>query len=164
MIARLTPGGYETELRMSEEHLEAFRFRLVPAGTRTVATRTKLTFLGIGQDDRRDLTPPPLRLAARLVPGVSWNDAYKAGSLLVRVRSTVLRRDAVEVGGKSLPVVVVRIRSDTEGAHPGTRIETLWWSPSLALALRHDDDLEVGGVFSLRERSTARLLSTVPRT
>lgn len=164
MIARLAPGGYETELRLSEEHLEGFSYRLVPAGTRTVASRTKLTFLGIGQDDRRDMRPPPLRLPATFRAGQTWRDTYRAGSLVIRVRSRVVRSATVRLGGRSIPCWVVRITSDTEGTHPGTRVETLWWSPPLGLALRRTDDLQVGGVFSLKERATMRLLSATPRT
>ncbi|MEW6582664.1 MAG: hypothetical protein AB1416_07890 [Actinomycetota bacterium] len=164
MIVRLVPGGYETELRVSEEHLEGFRYRVTSRGTLAVSTRTKLTFLGLGRDDRRTLTPRPLHLPARPAVGAGWRDVYKAGSLLVRVQSRVLRAETVRVGGRSVPTVVVRIRSDTEGVHPGRRIETLWWSPDLALVVRRVDDLEIGGTFSFDETATMRLVSTTPRT
>lgn len=164
MIVRRVPGGYETELHLSEEHLETFRYRVDAAGTHATDTRTKLTFLSIGRDDRRRLQPAPLHLPADLRVGRSWHGAYKAGSLAVRVNSKIARSENVRVGGRAFRAYVVSIRSDTAGDHPGRRIETLWWSPELALPVRHRVDLDVGGIVGLEGTATLSLLSARPRT
>ena len=86
------PGGYREELDISEEHVESSLLRVGKAGaTRRVSTRTKVTFLGVGRDDRRELRPPPLRFPPRLPVGATWSSRYTAGTLPVNVRSRVLR-------------------------------------------------------------------------
>jgi hypothetical protein len=164
MIVRRIPGGYETELRLSEEHIEGFTYRVDSRGTWATATRTKLTFLSFGRDDRRRLVPAPLHLPASLRVGLAWSDTCKAGDLIVRATSRVLRTETVRVAGRAFDTFVVSIRSDTEGAHPGRRIETLWWSPELALPLRHQTDLRIGGTVGLAGEATLQLLSARPRT
>ena len=159
-----TPAGYEEEWRLSEEHIEAFRYRVAPGGARTVWTRTKLTFLGFGRDDRRDLRPPPLRMPLRPRVGQTWRSSYMAGDLPVMVAARVLRREPVRVGGRPVPALVVHVHSETGGAHPGTRDERVWWAPSLALALRMEVDMEVRGTFGLSGEARLELESTDPRT
>jgi hypothetical protein len=155
-------GGYRAELGISQEHVESVTLRVGPRGTREVARRTKVTFLGFGRDDRRALRPPPLRLPARLAAGRTWSGAYRAGDLPVTFTSRVLRRDAVEVDGRRWAVWVVRSESETGGVHPGDRTDTWWWSPRLALALRWEIDMHIGGPASLDTRATLQLARTTP--
>lgn len=157
-------GGYQEELSLSEQHVEGIRFRVTPTGTRAVWRRTDITFAGFGRDDRRDLRPPPLHLPRRLPVGRSWSGRYRAGSLPVTYRSEVLRREAVEVGGERLPTIVVRTVGDTGGAHPGTRVDTFWWSPRLALPLRWTIDMEIRGTASLDTQADLRLEALEPLT
>ncbi len=157
------PGGYREELRVSEEHVEASLLRVTRAGTKRISTRTKVTFLGVGRDDRRELRPAPVRFPARLRAGATWRDTYVAGSLPVSVRSRVLRADAVEVEGRSLPVMVVRSITDTGGTHPGRRTDTVWWSVGRALPLRWSIDTEIRGIAKLRTRAELTLESLAPR-
>jgi hypothetical protein len=154
--------GYRAQLSMSQEHVEGVTLRVGTAGTHEVARRTKVTFLGFGRDDRRTLRPAPLWLPSRLRAGRAWSGAYSAGDLPVTYRSRVLRRDAVEVDGRRWAVWVVRSQSRTGGAHPGDRTDTWWWSPRLALTLRWDIDMRIGGPASLDTRATLHLLRTAP--
>jgi len=155
-------GGYRAQLGMSEEHVEGVTLRVGEAGTREVARRTKVTFLGFGRDDRRTLRPPPLWLPARLSAGRTWGGSYTAGSLPVTYRSRVLRRDAVEVDGRRWAVWVIRSESETGGVHPGDRTDTWWWSPRLALPLRWTIDMRIGGPATLETRADLALVSTSP--
>lgn len=157
-------GGFEEELSLSEEHVEGVRFRVSRGGTRAVWRRTDVTFVGFGRDDRRDLRPPPLHMPRRLAVGRTWSGRYTAGSLPVTYRSEVLRREAAEVGGERIPAFVVRTIGDTGGAHPGTRVDTFWWSPRLALPLRWTIDMSVRGIAKLDTHSDLRLQSAVPLT
>lgn len=157
-----TPGGYLEELSLSREHVEATRFRVSAAGVRAEWRRTDVTFAGIGRDDRRDLVPPPLHMPRMLRPGASWAGDYRAGDLEVGYRSRALRREPVEVGGRALPAVVVRVDSVTRGAHPGTRRDTIWWSPALHLPLRWRIALDIGGPASLRTDADLRLREAAP--
>jgi hypothetical protein len=163
-VVTLVPEGYQEELDISEQHKEGVRFRVTKAGTRATWRRTDVTFLGIGRDDRRDLVPPPLQLPARLPPGRTWSGRYVAGELPVSYRSEVLRRESVQVGGRRLPVVVYRSSSDTGGAHPGTRVDTIWWSPALALPLRWSIDMRIRGTVRLDTRADLVLEDTEPLT
>lgn len=163
-VVTSAPGGFEEELSLSEEHVEGVRFRVSRAGTRAVWRRTDVTFVGFGRDDRRALRPPPLHLPRRLAVGRAWSGRYIAGSLPVTYRSEVLRRETVEVGGERPPAFVVRTVGDTGGAHPGTRVDTFWWSPRLALPLRWTIDMSVRGIAKLDTEADLRLQSAVPLT
>lgn len=161
-VVTAAAGGYAAQLSMSEEHIEGVTLKVGATGSREVARRTKVTFLGFGRDDRRALRPPPLWLPARLTAGRTWSGTYTAGDLPVTYRSRVLRRDAVEVDGRRWAVWVVRSESRTGGIHPGDRTETWWWSPRLALPLRWDIDMRIGGPATLATRATLQLVTTTP--
>jgi hypothetical protein len=163
-IVRPIRGGFQGELNLSAEHVEGARYRTTVAGLRETWRRTKVTFLGFGRDDRRRLAPSRLFMPARPRPGRAWNAAYRAGDLPVTVRSRVLRAEGVRVAGLELRTLVVQVDSVTGGAHPGTRRETLWWAPSLGLAVRQDLRMDVGGTVKLEVRAQLELESTAPRT
>jgi hypothetical protein len=159
-----TGEGFQEELSLSEQHIEAVRFRMASEGARAVWRRTDVTFVGIGRDDRRELRPPPLHMPRRPAVGRTWSGRYVAGELPVSYRSEVVRRETVEVGGERLPAVVVRTVGDTGGAHPGRRVDTFWWSPRLALPLRWTIDMEIRGTVTLDTTADLRLQALDPRT
>jgi hypothetical protein len=163
-VITLTRDGYLEELDLSQEHVEAVRLRMTPAGSRAVWRRTKVTFVGLGRDDRRELRPPPLHLPRDLAVGRRWSGRYTAGELPVAFRSEVLRREPVEVAGRDLPAVVVRTIGDTGGVHPGTRTDTIWWSPALALPLRWTIDMEIRGPVTLDTSADLVLQDPTPAT
>ena len=156
------PGGYAEELDISEEHIEGQRLRVGEDGARQVSRRSKVTFLGVGRDDRRTLHPAPLRMPRRLPVGATWSARYTAAQLPMSARSVVLRADAVEVGGRRVAVRVIRTVVVTGGIHHGRRIDTLWWSPALALPLRWSIDMRISGIVSLRTRAELTIESTSP--
>jgi hypothetical protein len=162
LVVTAAAGGYGQELDLSEEHIEGVRLRVGPTGTYEVSRRTKVTFVGIGRDDRRTLRPQPLALPPDLAPGRTWSGSYSAGGLPVSYRSTVLRAEEVEVGGVRLPAFVIRSVARTGGPHPGDRIDVTWWSTALSLPLRWDIDTRIGGTFSLTTRARLDLESTTP--
>lgn len=158
------PGGYREQLDISGEHVESSLLRVGRAGaSRRVSTRTKVTFLGVGRDDRRELRPPPLRLPPRLAVGATWSSRYTAGTLPISVRGSVLRKDVVEIDGRRLPVVVVRSVTDTGGTHPGRRTDVIWWSVPRALPLRWSIDAEIRGIAKLRTRAELAMETLAPR-
>ena len=162
-VVTLAPGGYAQELDISEEHIEGVRVRVGPAGAREVSRRTKVTFLGVGRDDRRDLRPPPLRTPRPLTVGRTWSGRYTAGDLPVEFHSSVLRSEVVVIDGRRVAARVVRTVGDTGGVHPGRRIDVIWWSPALSLPLRWDIDMRIGGPVTLRTTAPLELESLEPR-
>jgi hypothetical protein len=163
-VVTTTGEGFQEELSISEQHIEGVRFRVTPEGSRAVWRRTDVTFLGIGRDDRRELRPPPLHMPLRPAVGATWSGRYVAGELPVAYRSEVVRRETVEVAGEPLSALVVRTVGDTGGAHPGRRVDTSWWSPSLALRLRWTIDMEIRGTVTLDTTADLRLEALDPRT
>lgn len=161
-VVTALPGGYREELDLSEEHVESVDLRVGPRGALEVARRTKVTFLGVGRDDRRTMRPPPLRMPRTLRVGDAWSDRYVAGTLPISARARVLRKDAVEVDGERRAVMVIRSVTDTGGTHPGRRTGTMWWSPGLALPLRWTIDMEIRGIARLRTRSDLVMESLEP--
>ncbi len=162
MVVTPAAGGYGRELDISEEHIEGVRVRVDAGGSHEVSRRTKVTFVGVGQDDRRDLTPAPLSVPPVLAAGTAWSGRYSAGGLPVTFRSGILRSEAVEVGGRRMPAWVIRTVADTGGPHPGRRTDTIWWSAPLSLPLRWEIDMEIRGVFSLATHARLTLASTTP--
>jgi hypothetical protein len=163
-VATPLSRGFQEQLSLSEQHIEAVRFRVTRDGSWATWRRTDVTFVGIGRDDRRALRPAPLHLPRRLSVGLAWSGRYTAGELPVSYRAEVLRREAVEVGDRRLPSFVVRTTSDTGGAHPGRRVDVFWWSPRLALPLRWTIDMEIGGTVSLDSTADLRLEAAEPVT
>lgn len=162
-VITAAPGGYAEELDLSDEHIEGVRLRVGAKAVREVSRRTDVTFLGVGRDDRRDLAPAPVRLKRPLAVGARWASRYLLGELPARSRGRVLRTDVVEVEGTSIPVFVVRIVAETEGAHPAVRTDTLWWSSAHSLPLRWTIDTRVEGAVSLRTRAELALESVTPQ-
>lgn len=159
------PGGYQEELALAAEHMEAVRFEPVAGGgRRAVWRRTDITFVGVGRDDRRDLTPPPVDRPAGMRVGSTWTSRYMAGELSVVSRSEVLRAEAVRVGDRDLPALVIRTVGDTTGAHPGRRTDVVWWSDELRMPLRWSIDMRVRGVARIDTRTELRLRDATPRT
>lgn len=163
-VIRSVDGGYDEALHLADQHVEQLRLRLGPDGWRAVERRTHLTFAGIGRDDRRALAPPPLHLPQTMAIGYRWTSQYRAGDLRVVARGRVLARGTVRVEGHPHPVAIVRIVGDTEGAHFGRRIDTLWWSTAHSLALRWRIDMRLRGVVRLDAQSDLHLESLTPRT
>jgi hypothetical protein len=157
-------GGFQEQLSLSEQHIEGVRFRVTRHGSWATWRRTDITFVGFGRDDRRDLRPAPLHLPRKLSVGLAWSGRYTAGELPVSYRAEVVRREAVEVGGRRLPSFVVRTTSDTGGAHLGRRVDVFWWSPRLALPLRWTIDMEIRGTVGLDSTADLRLEAAEPVT
>jgi hypothetical protein len=164
-VVTTVAGGYAEELDISREHIEGLRLRVAAdGGSHAVSRRTEVDFLGVGRDDRRDLRPPPVHLPHALPVGRAWSGRYTAGELPVSFHSRVLRREAVEIERRRIPCVVVRTVGDTGGAHPGTRTDTRWWSPALALPLRWTIDMRIRGVVTLDTHADLTLENITPRT
>lgn len=161
-VSEAGPDGYLGELALADQHLEAVRYAVADGWVRSVWRRTDITLAGVGRDDRRDLVPPPRWMPLRPRVGREWVDRYEAGPLPVVARTRITGRDTVEVDGRPLPVLVVRIGSDTGEPYPGTRTETLWWSEDLALALRWRIVDDIRGLARLDLTTDLTLTSTAP--
>ena len=162
LVVTSRPDGWEAELAYSRQHIEAMRVARRGGELRVTFRRTKVTFAGFGRDDRRAVEPPSLLLPAHPSPGTRWRETYRTGDLNVRAGNRVLRNERVRVGDRDIDVVVLSSHSDTDGPHPGTRDETVWWAPSVAIPVRWDVDMDIGGTFAFRARSSVRLTSAVP--
>ncbi len=163
-VITATADGYEEELSLAAEHVEAVRFApFAGGGRRAVWRRTDITFVGVGRDDRRDLVPAPVDRPAGLAVGSTWSARYRAGDLPVTSRSEVLRSETVRVGDRDLPALVIRTVGDTGGVHPGRRVDLVWWSTALHLPLRWEIDMKVRGVARITTRTDLRLRETSPR-
>ena len=171
-ISRDTPGaarlvvtssgsGWEAELSYSRQHIEGARYELRDGAIRVTSRRTKVTFAGFGQDERRTVDPPSVFLPAGARPGTQWTEAFHTGDVSVSTQNRVLRTEQVAVDGKGLDTLVVESRSTTSGVHPGTRTEILWWAPALGLPVRWDVNMDIGGVFAFRSRISVALVSAI---
>jgi hypothetical protein len=153
------------ELELSREHLEAQRFRMTPRGDLLVWRRTRLSILGVSQDDAHTITPPTtLSIPRRLRPGTRWSQRFHDGDLPVSVENRTTRRRTSTLGdGSALATFEIESRSKTGGAHPGTEVDVDWRSQALQLDARMSIVRHINGVFPYRLEATATLLSAQPR-
>ncbi len=163
LVVTTRPDGWDAEMDYSRQHIESMR--VVPHGgeLRITFRRTKVTFAGFGRDDRRSVDPPSLFLPANPAPGANWRESYRTGDINVKVENRIVRRERVRVGDREVDALVVTSHSDTDGPHPGTRDETLWWAPALALPVRWDVEMDIGGTFAFRAKMSVKLASTAPQ-
>jgi hypothetical protein len=157
-------GGYHEDLRHSEEHVEEVRFLVDGTGSHAVWRRTKVTFVGIGEDDANDVTPPSLEHPAKLRVGASWDGRYAQGDLDVSFASRVTKRASVTLDGTKVPAFVIQTVSDFSGSTTGQRTDELWWAPSLALPVRWTIAMTTGGSSEFEIDADLRLLSATPAT
>ena len=95
--------------------------------------------------------------------GAALTERYRTGDISVRVASRVARREHVAVDGTSVEALVGESRSTTTGA-PGTRVDTLWWASAVGLHVRWDVDMDIGGVFAFRSRTSLKPVQTTATT
>lgn len=164
LVVTRRPDGWESELSYSRQHIEGARYALRDGAVRITWRRTKVTFAGFGRDDRRSVEPPSLFVRSDVKVGDRWKETFRTGDLTVRADTRVVRTEAVDVDGRTVPTYVIASSSITEGPHPGTRRETLWWAPSLRLPVRWDVDMDIGGTFTFRTNTSVVLRSVVPAT
>jgi hypothetical protein len=161
-IVTPSPGGFTAELRVSGEHTEAYRYVVADGWVRMAWRRVDVTFLRLGRDDRREVVPAARWLPLRPRVGQAWPVAYTTGTLRTTGRGEVVRRGMLAVGGAPEAAWLVRTTTRTAGAHGGTRLEEVWWSPRLAMPLRMTTDTRLGGVIGLRASLDLRLASPAP--
>lgn len=151
------------QVELSLQHLEAQRYRLTGTGRLLTWQRTRITILGVTQDDAGAISPPTtLALPATLRPGVHWTQRFTALGLPVRSANLVTGRRAVPVAGRNLPAWRIVSDSVTGGAHPGTERDVSWHSQALGLDLRFGIHRVIGGTFPYRLQLWASLLGTAP--
>ena len=138
-------GGYHEDLRLSEEHIEEARYAVSDTAVTALWRRTKITFLGIGTDDRTDVTPPSVDHPTRFTVGRTWGGAYALGETGVTYRGTVVSKGTATLDGATIPVVVLRTESTFTGPTPGTRTDLIQWSPDLSLPVTWAITQKTGG-------------------
>lgn len=161
-VVTATPEGFQAELRVSAEHTEAVRYAVGTRWIRAVWRRVDVTFLRIGRDDRRPLTPAVPVIPVRPVVGQTWTVAYSAWKLRTTGTARVVRRETLPVAGVPEPVFLIETRTRTRGAHGGPRLERLWWAPRLGVPVRLESDTTLEGAVGYRSRLRLDLTSPTP--
>lgn len=157
-----TEDGYHEDLRFSQEHVEEARFRVEPRGTIAEWRRTKISFMGIGTDDRDDVVPPALDHPATMARGARWGGEYRLGDLAVSYRSRVVRTGTATVDGRTVRTVTFRTEASFTGATPGTRTDVVTWAPALSLPVAWSIEQATGGSSDFRMTADLELVSATP--
>lgn len=162
LVATPAPGGFQTELQVSKEHIEGYRFRVQGDWAVLAWRRVDVTFLGVGRDDRN-----PVRGSARWIPlrprvGMTWTLDFWTRSLHATGTGRVTGRRTVTVDGARRTVYLIDLRTTTAGAHGGPRRETLWWSPEDRLPLRWVSTTRLDGVVGFRSHMDMTAASLRP--
>ena len=157
-------GSLQLELDLSAEHRESVRYQ-VRGGARFESWQdTFLSFAGVSQENAEATVPATLALPARLRTGLHWTQRFHVAELPVRSDNRVLRREPVEVGGRSVETFVIASDSVTGGAHPGTEHDVAWHAEALGLDVRQTISRRIGGAFPYRLEATATLEQLAPAT
>jgi len=162
VVVRSAPKGFWRTLALSEEHVEASRLRVTPAGERLEERVTSVKVTGLGRDDRQMLKPPPLVYPAAMEPGDSWTERYMMDEVRVVTRARVLRADALDVDGTQVRVLVIDKRGKVSGPLAGVRNDRVWWSPDLKMPVRWVMHTELDGFASLRTDADLMLTRPAP--
>jgi hypothetical protein len=163
-IVSATKAGYHEDLRHSAEHVEEVQFGVTPSGTRALWRRSKVTFLGIGEDSKADVTPPSLDHPAKLTVGRTWGGTYDNGDMRVTYRAEVLSKGSATLDGGTVPTFLIRTDSTFSGPISGTRRDDLVFAPSLALPVRWTISQDTGGDADFSIEAELELESAVPAT
>jgi hypothetical protein len=160
-----TAGGYHEDLRLSEEHVEEADFAVGERGASATWRRTKITFLGIGEDDRDSVEPPAFDHPApsKFSVGRSWKGTYRLGDLDVAYTGKVTGRETAQLDGTAVEVFVIRTDSTFRGSTPGTRTDVLRWSPELSLPVAWSITQKTGGDAEFAIDADLTLVSGVPQ-
>lgn len=160
----ITPkaGGYHEDLRLSEEHVEETDFAVGARGANATWRRTKITFLGIGTDDRDAVEPPSFDHPTALRVGRRWSGAYRLGTLAVSYTGEVTGRETASLDGRTIPVFVIQTDSTFKGSTPGTRTDVLRWSPGLSLPVAWTIHQKTGGSAEFAIDAAMTLVSGTP--
>ena len=125
---------------------------------------TFLSFAGVTQENAEATVPTTLALPARLRTGLRWTQRFHVAKLPVRSDNRVLRREPVEIAGRSIDTFVVASDSVTGGAHPGSEHDVAWHAQVLGLDVRQTISRRIGGAFPYRLEATATLERLAPAT
>jgi hypothetical protein len=158
-----TEAGYHEDLRLSEEHVEEADFAVGERGASATWRRTKITFLGIGEDDRDAVEPPAFDHPSTFAVGRSWKGAYTLGDLRVSYTGRITGRETAQLDGKPVEVFVIRTDSTFRGSTPGTRTDVLRWSPDLSLPVAWSITQKTGGDADFAIDADLTLISGVPQ-
>ena len=109
-----------------------------------------VTCAGQRQSSEVEFSPAQLRIRGPLVVGASWSSTGGDAERTEAARSSVLRREQVTVGGRAVDTYVVQTRITISGDESGSRVQTWWWAPELALPVRVDEQIDAqrsGGAY-----------------
>jgi hypothetical protein len=163
-IVSATKAGYHEDLRHSQEHVEEVQFGVNPSGVRALWRRSKVTFLGIGADDKAAVTPPALDHPAKMTVGRKWGTTYVNGKTTVTYTGEVLSKGSVTLDGHAVPTYVIRTDSAFDGPIHGTRRDVVAFAPSLALPVSWTITQETGGEADYSITAQLDLESAIPLT
>jgi hypothetical protein len=163
-IVSATKAGYHEDLRHSQEHLEEVQFGVNATGSRALWRRSKVTFLGIGEDDKAPVTPPALDHPAPLKVGAKWGSTYVNGKTTATYHGEVLSKGSATVDGHAVPTYVIRTDSTFAGPISGTRRDDVTFAPSLALPVAWSIAQDTGGEADYSIRAELGLESAIPLT
>jgi len=155
-------GGYREDLRLSEEHVEEARFQVTPEGTSAAWRRTKVTFVGIGEDSRDDVVPVALDHPRPMKAGATWGGKYTLGPLVVTYTARVTGAGTAKIDGRDVRTVTYRTDATFTGPTPGTRTDIVTFAPSLSLPVTWSIDQTTGGSADFTISADLALVSGTP--
>lgn len=133
-------GDNETTTSRTSSSSSQSEFRFQADGVYLLRTTSQTPF---GNFEER-FEPAQRTLAWPLAVGATWSGTYRSEQYQTtgNYKFDVLRRENVEVLGRSLDTFVIRSRITASGQVSGNVDSTAWWSPELGMTVKRTSDVD----------------------
>jgi hypothetical protein len=151
------------EIDLSQEHVEASRWRITARGRLLEWERARISILGVTEDDAHTLDPPTtLALPAHPRVHQTWTQVFHDSALPVRVVNSIPRQETLTVAGRPVRTWLILSANVTGGAHAGTENDRDWQDVASGVDVKMTIDRRITGAFPYRLRVTGTVRSLVP--
>jgi hypothetical protein len=161
-LVRHTADGFEVETRYSDQHIEMARYALQGDGAYVTFAVTTISAGPIKTVRERSWSPKLLRFPLAPKPGQTWGGDFTAGDLKLNIKSRMLPKETVTVGGTPVETQVAEFVQKITGEYTGDRTETYWYAPKLGVIVRYKIDSSLKGPTNLDFHADQTLQAVEP--
>ena len=134
------PGSYDFDVAYfpgsTGRHDERHIYRFTPAAVSLSYEIATVTCQGVRQSSATSFAPVQPRVQLPLAVGKSWHYTGGGSNRTEDATFQVLRTETLTIAGRAISTYVIRTTTSFTGDESGTRDQTWWYAPSLALPVK----------------------------